>query len=79
MGPEGSPYHGGIFYLSISFPVDYPFKAPMIRFNTKIYHCNINSQGNICLDILKDNWSLTLTLTITPRPNHAHKQPGAHT
>ena len=63
MGPEGSPYHGGIFYLSISFPADYPFKAPLIRFNTKIYHCNINSHGNICLDILKSNWSNTLRTT----------------
>ena len=62
LGPEGSPYQGGIFNLKISLPGDYPFKAPHITFLTKIYHCNVNSNGSICLDILKDNWSPALTL-----------------
>jgi len=61
MGPEGSPYAGGIFFLDISFPEDYPFKPPRVTFRTRIYHCNINSAGAICLDILKDNWSPALT------------------
>jgi ubiquitin-conjugating enzyme E2 D/E len=63
MGPEGTPYHGGIFNLKISLPTDYPFKAPHISFTTKIYHCNVNSNGSICLDILKDNWSPALTIS----------------
>jgi len=61
MGPEGTPYHGGVFELRIDFPQDYPFKPPNVIFTTKIYHCNINSNGNICLDILKDQWSPALT------------------
>jgi len=63
LGPEGSPYHEGIFYLRIEFPQDYPFKPPKVSFTTKIYHCNINSSGNICLDILKDQWSPALTVS----------------
>tara|TARA_B110000208_G_scaffold174481_1_gene219199 strand:+ start:343 stop:804 length:462 start_codon:yes stop_codon:yes gene_type:complete len=60
LGPEGTPYEGGIFNISINYPVDYPFKAPKIRFVTKIYHPNINTNGSICLDILKDKWSPAL-------------------
>jgi ubiquitin-conjugating enzyme E2 D/E len=63
MGPEGSPYYGGIFTLKIDFPTDYPFKAPRIMFDTPIYHCNINTNGSICLDILKDQWSPALTIS----------------
>ena len=63
LGPEGSPYEGGVFYLRIEFPEDYPFKPPKVTFITKIYHCNINTAGNICLDILKEQWSPALTIS----------------
>jgi ubiquitin-conjugating enzyme E2 D/E len=63
VGPENSPYVDGLFYLKIDFPYDYPFKPPKISFITKIYHCNINSSGGICLDILKDEWSPALTVS----------------
>ena len=63
IGPEDTPYSGGIFELRIDFPQDYPFKPPNIIFITKIYHCNINVSGNICLDILKDQWSPALTIS----------------
>jgi ubiquitin-conjugating enzyme E2 D/E len=63
MGPSGSPYHGGVFFLDINFPTDYPFKPPKVMFRTRIYHCNINNNGQICLDILKENWSPALTIS----------------
>jgi len=63
MGPSDSPYAGGIFFLDIQFPTDYPFKPPKIKFNTKIYHCNVNSNGSICLDILSGQWSPALTIS----------------
>ena len=63
IGPEDSPYCGGIFFLDIQFTPDYPFKPPKVTFVTKIYHCNINSSGGICLDILKEQWSPALTIS----------------
>ena len=63
LGPIGTPYEGGVFHLTISIPTKYPFKPPSVIFNTKIYHPNINSSGNICLDILKSQWSPALTIS----------------
>lgn len=63
MGPSKSPYEGGVFFLQINFPPDYPFKPPKVKFTTKIYHPNINKNGGICLDILKDQWSPALTIS----------------
>uniref|UniRef100_M3ZNL3 Ubiquitin-conjugating enzyme E2D 1a n=2 Tax=Xiphophorus TaxID=8082 RepID=M3ZNL3_XIPMA len=57
------PYHGGVFFLSVHFPTDYPFKPPKVAFTTKIYHPNINSNGSICLDILRSQWSPALTIS----------------
>ena len=62
-GPECTPYQGGCFFLNIQYPTDYPFKPPMISFTTKIYHPNIDSKGSISIDILKDEWSPSLTLS----------------
>jgi ubiquitin-conjugating enzyme E2 D len=61
-GPPESPYAGGHFKLLINFPPDYPFKPPRVVFLTKIFHCNIDPKGNICLDILKEKWSPALTV-----------------
>lgn len=63
MGPDDSPYAGGVYFLDIHFPADYPFKPPKVNFTTRIYHCNINSNGGICLDILKEQWSPALTIS----------------
>ncbi|KAK1990255.1 ubiquitin-conjugating enzyme [Colletotrichum falcatum] len=58
-GPENSPYAGGRFAVVVDLPREYPFKAPVVKFATRIYHPNItnDSAGNICMGMLKsENW-----------------------
>uniref|UniRef100_A0A3B4AME7 UBC core domain-containing protein n=1 Tax=Periophthalmus magnuspinnatus TaxID=409849 RepID=A0A3B4AME7_9GOBI len=61
------PYQNGVFFLTIHFPTDYPFKPPKVAFTTRIYHPNINSNGSICLDILRSQWSPALTISKGPK------------
>lgn len=80
IGPEGTPYQGGVFFLSITFPADYPFKPPRVTFTTKVFHPNVNDGGGICLDILRDQWTPALSigklllsissLLTDPNPDH---------
>ena len=62
-GPSDTPYQDGVFYLNIYIPEDYPLAPPKVNFETRIYHCNINSNGAISLDILNDNWSPALRIS----------------
>ena len=63
IGPDDSPYQGGIFGLAMLFSPEYPFKPPKVMFKTRIYHPNISPEGGICLDLLRDQWSPALTVS----------------
>ncbi|KAM6340529.1 ubiquitin-conjugating enzyme E2 C [Rissa tridactyla] len=56
-GAAGTAYEELRYKLSLEFPSGYPYTAPTVRFLTPCYHPNVDTQGNICLDILKDKWS----------------------
>ena len=60
-GPNDTSYRGGIFYLRINFPENYPNAAPEVTFRTPIYHLNVNPRntsterlGHVCINTL--NW-----------------------
>ncbi|KLO12009.1 ubiquitin-conjugating enzyme E2 [Schizopora paradoxa] len=56
-GASGTIYAGLTFRISISFPPNYPYVSPIIKFESPCYHPNVDLAGNICLDILQDKWS----------------------
>ncbi|KMQ98061.1 tubulin beta-1 chain [Lasius niger] len=56
-GPRDTVYAGLTYKLTLEFPHSYPYSAPIVRFATPCFHPNVDTGGNICLDILKDKWS----------------------
>ncbi|XP_059614415.1 uncharacterized protein LOC132260371 [Phlebotomus argentipes] len=63
LGPPGSPYEGGKFFLYIVIPQSYPMLPPRVRFLTKIVHPNVSRHGDVGIDIIQHNWSLALTIS----------------
>ncbi len=63
--PTGGLHKGRIYYMKIytkyknnSNIIKYfPFSPPRVIFLTKMWHSNIYGSGDVCLDILKDQWS----------------------
>ena len=76
---SGSYWSGGKYLFSFHFPDDFPFNPPKVMCKTKIYHPNIDYDGNVCLNLLKDGWNATYTavnciagiyyLFVEPNPN----------
>jgi len=62
-GPIGTLYANYEFILDITLPADYPKSPILVKFITPIQHININTAGDICLDILKDKWIPALNIT----------------
>uniref|UniRef100_A0A4X2M1E6 Ubiquitin-conjugating enzyme E2 C n=1 Tax=Vombatus ursinus TaxID=29139 RepID=A0A4X2M1E6_VOMUR len=56
-GAAGTVYKDLRYKLSLEYPSGYLYDAPTMKFVTPCYHPNVDTQGNICLDILKDKWS----------------------
>ena len=59
IGPSDTSFSGGLFYLKIKFPQNYPNSPPEVLFVTPIYHVNVNHinnpqcpLGHICLSTL---------------------------
>jgi len=61
-GPQGTPYYGYILTVDIKIPPNYPLNPPNIKFHHFVFHPNVSANGEICLDILKTQWTPTLTL-----------------
>ena len=62
-GPKDTPFEGGQFRLHIQLTEAYPSVPPYVTFETPIFHPNVHfKSGEVCLDILKSEWSPSWTL-----------------
>lgn len=88
MGPENSPWEGGLFSLEMRFSYQHPYRPPFVRFTSKMYHPNITSDGIPALDLIQTRWkSKTKVATIlhelhkmlaTPSPTYPVNLDVAH-
>ena len=57
---------GGRWRLSVTLPPNYPLSPPNVKFITPICHPNVDFKtGEICLDLLKTDWSPAYTVSTT--------------
>ncbi|XP_075814652.1 ubiquitin-conjugating enzyme E2 S-A-like [Microtus pennsylvanicus] len=59
-GPEGTPYAGGLFCRKLLLGKDFPASPPKGYFLTKIFHPNVGANGEICVNVLKRDWTAEL-------------------
>ena len=53
IGPQDTPYAGGMFFLTADFPDNYPIGKPEVKFINKMYHLNVSPMdGHVCISTL---------------------------
>jgi ubiquitin-protein ligase len=55
--PEEGYYRHAHVRFSFTVSQEFPHKPPKIKCLTKLFHPNIDLEGNICLNILREDWS----------------------
>jgi ubiquitin-conjugating enzyme E2 M len=62
LSPDEGFYKGGSFQFKFDFKPSYPHDPPKVVCLQKIYHPNIDLEGNVCLNILREDWKPVLNL-----------------
>ena len=60
--PDEGMYKGGSFYFNFAINQNFPHDPPKVKCTQKIYHPNIDLEGNVCLNILREDWKPVLNL-----------------
>ena len=62
IAPDEGFYRGGRFIFNFNIGPNYPHEPPKVKCVTKVYHPNIDLEGNVCLNILREDWKPVLTI-----------------
>jgi ubiquitin-conjugating enzyme E2 M len=60
--PDEGLYKSGTFNFSFAISQNFPHEPPKVKCKEKIYHPNIDLEGNVCLNILREDWKPVLNL-----------------
>lgn len=60
--PDEGMYKGGSFVFDFKINQNFPHDPPKVKCTQKIYHPNIDLEGNVCLNILREDWKPVLNL-----------------
>ncbi|TBU34662.1 ubiquitin-conjugating enzyme/RWD-like protein [Dichomitus squalens] len=60
--PDEGMYKGGSFEFSFNINANYPHEPPKVKCKQVIYHPNVDLEGNVCLNILREDWKPVLNL-----------------
>eukprot|EP01118_Nematostelium_gracile_P011677 TRINITY_DN4178_c0_g1_i2.p1 TRINITY_DN4178_c0_g1~~TRINITY_DN4178_c0_g1_i2.p1 ORF type:complete len:220 (-),score=60.16 TRINITY_DN4178_c0_g1_i2:160-729(-) len=60
--PSDGIYRGATFMFTVDIPPTYPYEPPKVLCNTLVYHPNIDWEGKVCLNILRQDWMPVLSL-----------------
>lgn len=60
--PDEGFYKSGKFVFSFKVGQGYPHDPPKVKCETMVYHPNIDLEGNVCLNILREDWKPVLTI-----------------
>jgi len=61
--PDEGFYKGGRFTFNFRIGGNYPHEPPKVKCETQVYHPNIDLEGNVCLNILREDWKPVLTIS----------------
>jgi len=62
ISPNEGMYRDGTFKFSFAIPASYPHEPPKVRCTQTVYHPNIDLEGNVCLNMLREDWKPVLSL-----------------
>lgn len=62
VSPDSGFWSGAKYLFTFTIPAGYPHEPPKVICKNKIYHPNINLEGNVCLNILREDWKPVLDI-----------------